>query len=441
MTLLKSHKTFFFFCWLLVFNVSFIFAQEKGYLEFAGRTMKDQKALGGTHITVFKGNTKVTDVTTGKNGKFMFDLDLGFDYKVTFTSPGCVDMYCMIYASKCPADKSIFPIYDIDVTFFEYGKPTINYENFKNPFTKIIFDGKKIFKDDEKYVEQFIKNLYIDWEELKKIEAEKLEKEKLEKEMLAKLRLAEEEKLRKEQIALAEEKAKEEAEMLKKQLEEQNRIQQENDAKNLVNTKQNEANQAMVKEEIKLTIQNEQKKIKEKQNKAIKTNYENDLLKLVAENERKMKQQTFVKERADAEKNEIIEILRQEAITKAKANEIRFDKKVKAKQAVLNSRILNHEMTGLVKTVAHNESNDRKLTIKTFPEVTTYKAKKMVGITTDSENETFKNIYTIIVSEGDKKTIYKKEKYTWGLIYYFKDGKETTEENYFKELSIYNVPL
>lgn len=416
-------------------------AQEKGYLEFAGRTIKDQKPLGGSHITVYKGSTKITDVTTGKNGKFMFDLEFGMDYKVVFTSPGCVDMYCMIYASKCPADKAIFPIYELDAPFFEFGKPTVNYENFKNPFTKIIFDGKKTFRDDEKYVEQFLKNLYIDPEEMKKIEEQKLEKEKQEKELLAKLRLAEEEKLRKEQIALAELKAKEEAEMLKKQIEEQNRIEKENNAKNIVNTKENEANQALVKEEIKLTISNEQKKIKEKQNKAIKTNYENDLLKMVAENEKQLKQSTFAKERKEAENNEIIEILRQEAITKAKADEIRFDKKIKAKQAILHSRILNHEVTGLVKTVAHNQASYRRASVKTFPEAKNYKAKKMVGITTDSENQTFKNLYTITVSEGETKTVYRKEKYSWGLVYYFKNDKEIKEEEYFKELSLYNVPL
>lgn len=416
-------------------------AQEKGYLEFAGKTMKDQKPLGGAHITVYKGSSKVTDVTTGKNGKFMFDLEFGADYKVTFTSPGSADMYCMIYASKCPADKSIFPIYDIDVAFFEFGKPTVNYENFKNPFTKIIFDGKKTFRDDEKYVEQFLKNLYIDPEEMKKIEELKLEKEKQEKELLAKLRLAEEEKLRKEQIAMAELKAKEEAEMLKKQIEEQNRIEKENNAKNNVNIKESEANQALVKEEVKLTINKEQKKIKEKQNKAIKTNYENDLLKMVAENEKQLKQSTFVKERKEAENNEIIEILRQEAITKAKADEIRFDQKVKAKQAILHSRILNHEVTGLVKTVAHNQASYRRASVKKFPEAKNYAAKKIIGITTDSENQTFKNIYTVTVSEGDSKTIYRKEKYSWGLIYYFKNDKEIKEEDYFKELSLYNVPL
>jgi hypothetical protein len=419
------------------------FSQEKGYLEFAGKTIKNQKVLPGAHITVFKGSTKVADVVTGKNGKFMFDLEFGSDYKVTFTSAGCVDMYAMIYASKCPADKEIFPIYDVDVNFFDYGQPLLNYDNFKNPFVKVIYDGKKIFMDDEKYVVQFLKNLYIDAEELKRREDLKLEKERHQKELeiTAKLKMQEDEKLRKEQIALAEQKAYEESELLRKQLEEQIRLEKESKNKNNIAVKETEVNKALVKEEVNLTIKSEQKKIKEKQNKAIKTNYENELLKMVAQNERQMKQTSFVKEKSKAESNEVIEILRREAIVKAKADEIRFDKKIKAKQAILNSRVLNHEMVGLVKTVAGNEVSLKYNAVKKFPKAQEYKQKKMVGITTDIENTNFKSTYTINVSEGEVKTIYKKEKFTWGLVYYYKNGKEITAAEYYNELKIYNVPL
>jgi hypothetical protein len=197
----------------------------------------------------------------------------------------------------------------------------------------------------------------------------------------------------------------------------------------------------MVKEEIKLTIKSEQKKIIEKQNKAIKTSYENDLLKMVAQNERKMKQTSFVKDKAVAEKNEIIEILRRAAVVKAKADEVRFDKKIRAKQATLNSHILNHELVGLVKTVARNEVSFKFNSVKRFPKTADYKQRSMVGITTDTENTAFKSIYTINVSEGETKTIYKKEKYSWGLIYYSKNNIEITKQVYFNELTLYNVPL
>lgn len=418
-------------------------AQEKGYLEFAGRTIRDTKPLAGAKITVYRGGTKMTELTTNKNGKFMFDLDLGFDYKITFSSPGCVDMYAMVYGSKYTSDKPIYPIYDIDVAFFEYGKPTINYANFKNPFTKIIFDGKKSFRDDEPYVDEFIRTLYIDPEELKKKEDERLalEKAEREKELKAKLKLEEDERIRLEQIALAEKKSREDAEALAKLMEEKNRQEKKNEANSAITQKQNESNQSLVKEEVKLTIEKEQKRVKEKQNKAIKANYENDLLKLVAQNERTLKEKDFKKSKDQALTNEVIETLKQEAIVKAKSDETRFNAKAKNKQAVLNSRIKNQELIGLIKDVAYHDLSFRSSQTKKYPDVKSYKPRAMVGITTDLESQTFKTVYTVNVFESGTSTVYRKEKYNWGLTYYFKNNSEISESDYFSEVSRYNVAL
>ena len=166
----------------LIFYTLNIFSQEKGYLEFDGRCIKNHLPLKGANVSIYKGNIKVTEITTGKNGKYQFFLDFGVDYKVTYSYPGSADMYLMIYASKCQANKSIFPIYDGDVPFFEYNNPTINYGVFKNPFSKINYDGKKAFTDDEPYVQDFLEKLYITPEEIKKrdmqIAEEKEKKEK-----------------------------------------------------------------------------------------------------------------------------------------------------------------------------------------------------------------------------------------------------------------------
>ncbi|MFL5754118.1 MAG: hypothetical protein ACJ76F_11970 [Bacteroidia bacterium] len=419
------------------------FAQEKGYLEFAGRTIRDTRPLAGAKITVYKSGVKMTELITNKNGKFMFDLDLGFDYKITFSYPGCVDMYAMVYGSKYTSDKAIFPIYDIDVAFFDLGKSTINYANFKNPFTKVIYDGKKSFRDDEPYVDEFIRTLYIDPEEVKKKEDERLalEKAEREKELKAKMKLEEDERMRLEQIMLAEKRSKEDAEALAKLMEEKNRQEKKNEANSSLTQKQNESNQSLVKEEVKLTIEKEQKKVKEKQNKAIKANYENDLLKLVAQNERQLKENDFKKGKNQAETNEVIETLKQEAIVKAKSDETRFNMKMKNKQAVLNSRIRNQELTGLIKDVAYHDLSFRASHAKKLPEARSYRARSMVGITTDLESQTFKSVYTITVFESGISTVYRKEKYNWGLTYYFRNDKEITEADYFSEVSQYNIAL
>jgi hypothetical protein len=415
-----------------------IFSQD-GYLELSGRCVKDNQPLRGATIAVYKAGVKVTELVSPKSGKFQFFLPFGADYKVTFTSPGCPEMHMMVYATKYPTDPDIEPIYDIDVNFFEYGKPTINYPNFKNPFTKVYFDGKKRFKDDENYAADFLANLYIDPEEIKKRE-EQLAMEKQKKELEAKMKLEAEEKLR-QQLAEAQKKSHEEAELLRKQLEEKARQEKINESRNAVANKESDSKESMVSEEVQLTIDKEKRNIKEKQNKAVKAAYENDLLKIVATNERKTKEAEYVKKRDVASSNEVIETLKKEAETKALSEQVVFDAKLRNKRAVFNRGIKNQEMLVLIKQAAFNARDSRRSKIKTLPEPKAYRGGGLTGISTDMERSSFKTVYTVTLASGSEKNVYRKEKYTWGVTYYYKNDKEISEQDYLKEMSPYNIPL
>jgi hypothetical protein len=418
-----------------------IFSQEKGYLEFDGRCVKNHQPLKGANISVYKGSIKVTELTTGKNGKYQFFLDFGVDYKVTFSYPGHADMYLMIYASKCPADKSIFPIYEGEVPFFEYNNPSINYGNFKNPFSKINYDGKKTFRDDEAYGQDFLEKLYVDPEEIKKRDMQ-LAAEKEKRELDAKLKLETEqkkrdaeEKERQQQLSDAQRHAQEEADRIKKLADEKARA----EGKNNTSAQETESKQTMASEEVQLTIDKEKRNIKEKQNKAIRATYESDLLKIVATNERTEKESQFKKDKGKAQTAEVIETLKKEAEVKAKSEQVMFDSKVRNKQAVLNSGIKNKEMLTLIRQTAFNERDIRYSLIKKFPEVKSYKPAGIVGISSDIEKGTFKTTYTYNISNGDTKTTYRRDSFTWGLNYYYKNDKEIDEQSYLTELSQYNI--
>ena len=416
-----------------------LFSQERGYLEFAGRCVKNHQPVKGATVAIYKGSVKVTDVSTGKNGKFQFFLDFGADYKVTFSYTGCADMFLIIYASKCPYDKSIFPIYDGDIPFFEYGNPTINYPNFKNPFTKINYDGKKTFGDDEPYVKDFLDKLLIDPEEINKKNVQlAIEKEKIE--MDAKLKREAEEKERQQQLADAQRQAQEEADRIKKLADEKARADKKNnEAKNTVAKQETEPEQSMATEEVQLTIDKEKRNIKEKQNKAIRATYESDLLKIVATNERTQKEGQFKKDKTKAESAEVIETLREEAEVKARSEQVVFDFKMRNKQVVLNRGIKNKEILTLIRQSAFNTRDAKAASIKKFPEASTYKPKGLVGISSDVEKGTFKTTYTYNISNGTNKTTYRRESFTWGQNYYYKNNKEINEQDYLTEISQYNI--
>ncbi|MHB8262089.1 MAG: hypothetical protein ACYDCN_16385 [Bacteroidia bacterium] len=435
-------------CFLfLIFLTLNIFSQEKGYLEFDGRCVKDHQPIKGANIAVYKGSLKVTELTTGKNGKYQFFLDFGLDYKITYSYVGCADMYVMIYASKCPADKAIYPIYDGDVPFFEYNKPSINYGSFKNPFTKIIYDGNKLFKDDETYLQDFLEQLNITPEEIKKRD-EQLAAEKEKKELEAKLRREAkekkheaEEKERQQQLADAQRHAQEEADRIKKLAEEKARDEKKNNEHQTPISKQEtESKQSMASEEVQLTIEKEKRNIKEKQNKAIRATYESDLLKIVATNERTEKESQFKKDKNKAQSAEVIKTLQKEAEVKAKSEQLVFDSKVRNKQAVLNSGIKNNELLTLIRQSAYNDRSIRYCILKKFPEAKAYKPAGIIGISSDIDKGTFKTTYTYHISNGNTKTTYRRESYSWGLNYYYKNDKDIDEQNYLKELAPYNIP-
>ncbi|MEO8759607.1 MAG: hypothetical protein ABI388_01420, partial [Bacteroidia bacterium] len=389
------------FLFLFSFLTLVTFSQEKGYLEFAGKCIKQHQPIKGATVAIYKGSTKVTDLSTGKNGKFQFFLDFGVDYKVTFSYVGCADMFLMIYASKCTADKTIFPIYEMDVNFFEYNNPTINYAGFKNPITKINYDGKKTFKDDEPYVKDFIEKLFIDPEVLNQQNV-KLALEKEKKELDAKLR-ENEEKARQQQVADAQKQAQAEADRIKKLADEKSIPEKNAEPKNTIAKQENESKQSMASEEVQLTIDKEKRNIKEKQNKAIRATYESDLLKIVATNERAGKESQFKKDKTKAQTSEVIETLKRDAEVKAKSEQVVFDSKTRNRQVVLNRGIKNKEMLTLIKQSASNDRNNKISSIKKFPEAASYKSMGFVGITSDVEQSVFKITYTYNISNGNVK--------------------------------------
>jgi hypothetical protein len=162
---------------------------------------------------------------------------------------------------------------------------------------------------------------------------------------------------------------------------------------------------------------------------------------MVAENERLMREKEFKQQKAVAYSNEIIETLRKEAELKAKADEVRYNQKQKAKLASLNGQIKNAEVTALIKNVAANERDEKASKMKTYPSLGSFKPKNPVGISTQLETGKFKSVYTVNVFIDGTNVVYRKEKYNWGMMYFYKNNQEIPEQQYRTELSTYKVAL
>lgn len=345
-------------CLLFSLQINFAIAQAPGMLEFEGKTVKDGKTLSGATVTVYRNGTiEQEKIKTGKNGKFSFSLVFGVDYKIAFSYPGCVDMHLLVYTSKLPKTKNnIYPLYLTEVPFFETNNTTVRISKYKNPFTKVIYDGKKAFMDDEAYLALFMKDLLIDREEQANQLAEKAAKEKAEKDKLLAA-----EKLKKD----AEEKAILDAQ-IKAAYEARLRAEEREKAAELARMKEESANKkepvdgTMETEAIRLQREKEAKNLMAKKNKEIKTNYENDLLKMVAENERVAKQKAYSKQKQEVRTNTVITQMRKEADVKAKTDKLREEQKLKKLELLANQQQKNNEMRKLVEAAAFAERSDRK---------------------------------------------------------------------------------
>jgi len=420
---------------LALFYSQLASAQAPGMLEFSGKAIKDNKPLSGAVVTVYRNGTfQQEQLKTGKNGKFRLYLVFGVDYKITFSYPGCVDMYLLVYASKVSKDRGdLFPLYQTEIPFFESNSSAIRVSKFKNPFTKIVFDGKKAFKDDDAYLADFTKDVLITSTEQATLLAEKKakekeEKEKLESELKAKKEAEEKAKNELEEKLLAEQKAREEALSKAAELA---RLKKESE-----NQKQNE-NQSMETDAIRLQKEKEAKALLAKKNKEIKTNYENDLLKMVAENERTAKQKDFSKNKQQARANTVIEQMRRENDLKGKADKLIEEQKLKKKQLLANQQYKHVQLRKLVEAAAFAERSVRIGNQKSLPDVKDYKKKVQPNVSVSIDDEVFTTIRTTVVTQGKQLDTYRKETFFWGTVHCYKNNIEIPQTQYNLEIAYY----
>lgn len=412
---------------LLLLLASSMHAQMVGYLEFSGRTKKGGKDLPGATVALYRDGVKREEVITGKNGKFRFFIDWGSDYKITFSAPGCVDMQLLVIASTVPKEKySILPLYEIEVPFFETTDQTIRTDKYKKPFTKVIFDGGRAFKDDEAYLEEFVKDIHVDPDELEKKDKERMEKERLEKEKLIAL---EKEKERERQLQLEKERLEREE---KERAEELARLKRENEEK----MKDQESEVTMETEAIRLQREKEAKVALEKKNRGIKSTYESELLKTVAENERLEREKELKQMKTEAQTNAVIEKIKRETEVKAKSDYLRELEKEKNKKVLENQQIKSQQVKKLVEAAAFADRSVKVNKQTRLPDPKEYKPKEVPNVAVSVNEGFWVTTTTVTVTYNKQVTVYRKEIYMWGT-YYYKNEAEIDEAAFKKEVMKY----
>ncbi len=393
----------------------------QGDLRFFGTATKGGQPLSGATVSVDMDGKQIIYLTTGKNGKFKFTIDIGHTYRINFSAPGCVSMY-MTMDLKVPPDKSwIYPDYQVEIPFFEPADPKVNTELYaKKPFIKVIYDGTNGFHDDPAY--RFIDELFKDpvAEAAKKAEEERVRKEAEQRE---KDRIAEEERLRK--------------------LQEQNNnvVTPVNPQPNLPSNPTNTVtptDPGMETDAIRLEREKQERENQKKDNQSIRANYENNLLKMVAESEKKNNIEKYNEMKEDAEVNSVVSALRKQAEVKGQREFLIEKDKEKQRQTRANVQVRELHVRRLLETTALVA---RDISISGLKPVAAsgplnyipsphFVTTTLSGFWTDEKQ-------IVITWPGGKSSVFKTIKYWWAC-YFYVDGKEVEEKIYKENLDAYH---
>jgi hypothetical protein len=406
---------------LLVFFLLGAALKAQGDLRFFGTATKDGKPLSGAGVTVLMDGKQIINLTTGKNGKFKFTIDIGHSYRINFSAPGCVDMY-MTMDLKVPPDKAwIYPDYVTDIPFFAPNDPKIKTEVYaQKPFIKVVFDGGAGFHDDPLY--RFIDEIFKDPnEELKK----KQEEERIKKEA--------EEKVRQEEL-----------DRLKKIQDEQNNrpidpVVTPTNSDPKKQTADPVVDPTMESDAVRLEREKQERERQEKENKGVRANYENNLLKMVAESEKKTNLEKYNKMKENAEVNSVVSALRKQAEVKGEREFLIEKDKERDRQTRANRQVRELQVRQLIETAALVERDANVAALKpvvsggalNYTPNPHFVTTTLKGFWTDEKN--------IVISwPGGRRIIFTAVVYWWSTYYYI-DDKEVEEKIYRESLDAYHL--
>ncbi len=402
-----------------------------GFLEVKGSTFYQKKPFAAATIQVYRDGKKYDEIKGAKKGKFDLELDYGHEYVIKFISVGHIPMY-MNVSTKIPKSKlPLFATYVIDmVTFYDTDDATINPLAFNDPITKVMWYPKEnVFRDDEDYLKHFAFELKS-FDKINAIKNAEAMKKKAEEDA----RIAAELKAKQDQ----------EARLLAEQLKHKKEVEQNsqivnNDAKNkpAEKIKAEEPPQTFETEQHKALINKKAKEEQISRNKSVKQTYENDLIKTVAEETRRMREIAYLKKKGELEALEKIERINTEYSLKQSSHYIINSRKNAYLKLASYHAIKAVEMNRLILTIADNSTyiDEAKAKKGTYAkgQVNNFRP----AIIHATEESIFKTTKRTTVKGLNQTDIYHKDTYLWGITYCYKNNIAIDEKTYLNETSKY----
>lgn len=140
----------------LLFFTIFLSLCSYGQITIIGHNKLNNNPITSTSIFIKENGVVTRTLTTGKSSDFMFKLEYGKNYTILFQNPKSSLMYMEVFAADVPEDKwSYKMIHELNVAFFDKTDEDIDTSVLKEPFQKIIFDGRNRMVNDSTYSNDF----------------------------------------------------------------------------------------------------------------------------------------------------------------------------------------------------------------------------------------------------------------------------------------------
>lgn len=151
----------------------YVLSSQSGHLIFDGNNTFNGQPLINTTVTVMESGKQIQTMNTGNGSEFKLTLPLGKNYSVYFTNSKSQKMYMDIIMNNIPENIMKYKItYALDIPFFPKDAVALDTTQFRNPFHKVIFNGKDKMVDDTVYMKQFLAKVYIQKKEEKTVVAD-----------------------------------------------------------------------------------------------------------------------------------------------------------------------------------------------------------------------------------------------------------------------------
>jgi len=131
-----------------------------GQITLIGHTKLNNSPLTNTGIFLKEGNTIVKNFNTQKKSDFMLKLDFGKVYRIYFQHANSPVMFLEVVADNIPQDKMDYRMgYELNVPFYNSNDNDIDTAVFKDPFHRVVYNGKTGMTEDKEYNDKFAKSI------------------------------------------------------------------------------------------------------------------------------------------------------------------------------------------------------------------------------------------------------------------------------------------